>query len=345
MRIALDAMGGDQAPAVVVQGAAQAAQQFRLRNDEIILVGDQRLIEAELQRIHRIPKNLSIQHAKDVIGMHEPPITALKQKPDSSIRKCLELVRTGEADAVVSAGNTGAMVAGSIFTLGLLVGVRRPGIAAPFPTRRGGTCIVIDVGANIQCKTDHLLQYALMASIFSHHVYGKKSPRVGLLNIGEEELKGSSLLKETRVRMEQLPLNFIGNVEGRDIFEGECDVVVCDGFVGNVLLKTAEGLAETLMHGLRSEVGKGPVRRFGAWLLGPALRRLRYKADCAEYGGAPLLGVSGVCLKCHGRSTAEAISNGIRVAAEQCRYDVNQHIVLGLNASHLAVEPSRAAQS
>ncbi|MEE9201053.1 MAG: phosphate acyltransferase PlsX [Candidatus Brocadiales bacterium] len=328
MRVAVDAMGGDKAPKEIVRGAIQAARRFK--KDEIILVGNEpklaKLIKTYPPQYLTKLDNISIRHASEVIGMEESGIAALRKKSDSSITKCVELVANGEAEAVVSAGNTGAAVATSSMRLRTLKGVRRPCLAATVPTRYG-SCLIADIGANLKCKPIHLAQYAVMASVFSKYVLGVKEPRVGLLNIGSEHSKGNELAKETYNILSRLKLNFVGNSEGLDILEGKFDIVICDGFVGNVLIKFAEGLAETLMHVLKFEAMQEVRTKVGLKLLKPALKRMRNRMDYSEYGGVPLLGIEGVSIICHGRSDAKAIHNAIREALQFGKNDVNNHII------------------
>lgn len=324
MRVAVDAMGGDTAPREIVKGSVLAARQFP--DSEILLVGDEKAILHELDSCGTVPKNISVHHAPQVVGMDDPATYSIRQKMNSSITRSVELVAKGEAAAVVSAGHTGAAVAASTLHLRTLKGVRRPGIAAPLPTRYG-TCLVIDVGANISCKPLHLFQYGVMATIFSKYIFGTENPKVGLLNIGEEDAKGNDLAKETFALLSNSQLNFVGNVEGREIFDGKADVVVCDGFVGNVLLKFAEGLAMSLLSTIKVEAMKSFRAKVGLFLCKPAFVPLRAKMDFTEYGGVPLLGVNGVCIICHGRSDSRAIQNAIRVALQLSKNKVNEHIV------------------
>lgn len=324
MKVAVDAMGGDKAPYEVVKGSVLAAQQFQ--DSEILLVGDEKAIQRELEACRPIPKNISTHHAAQVVGMDDPATYSIRQKTNSSITRSVELVAKGEATAVVSAGHTGATVAASTLHLRMLKGVRRPGIAAPFPTR-SGLCLVIDVGANIACKPIHLYQYGVMSTIYSKGIFGLKAPRVGLLNIGEEDAKGNDLAKETFALLSNSPLNFVGNVEGREIFDGKADIVVCEGFVGNVMLKFAEGLATGLLSTIKAEAMKSFWSKLGLFLCKPAIAPLKAKMDFTEYGGVPLLGVNGVCIICHGRSDSKAIFNAIRVALQLSKNKVNEHIV------------------
>ncbi len=328
MRIAVDAMGGDEAPGVVVEGAIDCLSVLDGHN--VVLVGDRAQIDLAARALGGLPRGVEVLHASQVVRMNDKPIEAVRRKPDSSIARCVELLATGEADALVSAGNTGAVVALATLRLGLLEGVRRPGIAVGMPTVDGFT-LVIDCGANVKCTPEHLYQYGVMASAYSQDVYGKTLPRVGLLNIGQEQVKGNVLVKQAATLLEGSSLNYIGFVEGRDVFSGAADVVACEGFVGNVLLKVSEGLAEALIRMLREAFQRTLRRRIGAKLCEYALRELAARVDCSEHGGAPLLGVNGNCMIAHGGSDSRAIANAIRSAAEAAAYRVNEHIVAGLN--------------
>ncbi len=316
-------MGGDRAPGAVVAGAVQAARTLGL---EITLVGQEDRLQKELRRFKPVPPNLKVHHASEVIEMAESPALSVRKKRDSSICQMVELAKENEVDAVVSAGNTGAMVCAASLGLKLLKGIERPGIAVVIPTL-GGPTMVIDVGANIDPKPEHLYQYGLMGSVYMRQVVGKSNPTVGLLNVGEEEEKGTEFIRQTFKLLEEAPLNFIGNVEGRDIYTGRCDVIVCDGFVGNVALKVSESMALALAELLRRELKRTLWNRFGAMLLLPAFLGLRRRMDYAEYGGAPLLGVGGACFICHGASSPKAIRNAIRAAASFVSHDVNRFIV------------------
>jgi len=329
MKIAVDAMGGDFAPKQIVLGAVAAAKQL---DCEIVLVGDEEQVQAELEKISDW-KNLkiSIHHASEVIGMDEHPGAAVRRKKDSSIVVATKLVKKGECDAVLSAGSTGAAVASALFGLGRVKGVDRPTIATPIPTVHGAT-LLLDSGANVDSKPHHLLQSAMMGSIYYKYVFGEKKPRVGLLNIGEEATKGNEQALATYPLLENLKtINFIGNAEGRDIPKGTFDVVVCDGFVGNVVLKFAEGLAKTLLKLIKEAICDGGIfAKLGALLLAPALKKLAKRVDAAEYGGAPLLGVDGCYIICHGSSNARAIQSAINVANEYVKNNVLEHIKKGI---------------
>jgi len=311
MKIAVDAMGGDLAPGEIVKGAILAAKAY---NQPIILVGDEDKIRAELGNDN--PGGLiSIFHAPEVIAMGEHPAAAVKRKKNSSIVKATQLVKEGEASALVSAGNTGAAMASALLGLGRIKGIDRPAIAGVLPSETGST-VVLDVGANVDCKPKNLLQFAVMGYLYAHMILGVKNPRVGLLSNGEEETKGSELTLAAYPLLKNAGINFIGNVEGGDIFRGTVDVVVCDGFVGNVVLKSSEGLAVALYNTLKEEIKQSWVAKAGLLMAAKALMKFKKRIDYAEYGGAPLLGVNGVSIICHGRSSAKAVQNGIRVAIE-----------------------------
>ncbi|KPJ60634.1 MAG: hypothetical protein AMS15_06355 [Planctomycetes bacterium DG_23] len=329
--IAVDAMGGDRAPGEIVRGAVLGAKEYSDVN--LILVGDQRLIEGELCSSEtkniapEAKKRIGIHHAGEVIQMGESPALALRKKKDASIRRAAELMAKGEAECVISAGNTGAAVAAFTLLLKPLPKVLRPGIAVSFPAGKS-VCTVIDVGANIQCKPIHLFQYAIMASVFSHYIFGVENPKVGLLNIGAEVAKGTEVLKQAHELLSRSNLNFVGNVEGNDIHTGNCNVIVCDGFVGNVMLKLSEGLSfhilDTIEKALEAEHPEAleDIRA--------ELDILRRRNDYSEYGGAPLLGVDGLAIICHGSSDRRAMRNAVRVAREFSKFQVNKHIVAEL---------------
>lgn len=336
-RVALDAMGGDHGLPINIAGALLARRET---DHEIILVGDQGLIEQELAH-HGASNQFLIQHAPTVVGMHEKPADACRSKKDSSIMVCAELVAQGKADALISAGNSGATMAASLWHLRRLPGVSRPAIATLMPTLEGNA-IVLDVGANVDCKSKHLLQFAVMGSIYAHAILGIAQPRVGLLTIGEEEGKGNQVTLETHTLLKASGLNYVGHVEGRDIPTGEADVFVCDGFVGNILLKFGEGLAAAVLKLIKNEVRKHPLAIFGKYLLKGAFKELIRKTDPSEYGGAPLLGVNGVALISHGGADAKAIKNAVRTAGVFVERGINRQIsdrLVGTNA-HLA--PAKA---
>jgi glycerol-3-phosphate acyltransferase PlsX len=315
-------MGGDFAPREIVRGAIAARD--ALPEDEIILVGDAAAIRRELQEAGAARDRLTIVHASQRVGMADLPVEAVRRKPDSSMRRATELMAQGKADAVISAGNTGAFVAAAHMVAKRLPGIRRPGISVVFPTFYGPV-VLIDVGANVDSRPVHLLQYALMASLYARKVIGIENPRVGILNIGEESEKGNSLALESRQLIEKAPLRFCGNAEGRDIFNGRFDVIVCDGFVGNIVLKCVEALVSNMFQVIMQEFKDLDPK--AAAPLGPVLKELRRRHDAEEYGGAPLLGVNGIVIICHGNSSARAITNALRAAATYARQQVNRTIV------------------
>lgn len=325
MRVAVDAMGGDYTPLEIVLGSVQAAKEY---NCEIVLVGDQDKINKALEQCGNWRElKISVQHASEVIEMGEHPAVAIRKKKDSSVVVATRLVKEGTCDAVVSAGSTGAAVAAALFGLGRIKGVERPTIATPIPNPTG-TTVLLDSGANVDSKPKHLVQSAIMGSIYAQYVLGVNNPRVGLLNIGEEETKGNEQSLSTYPLLKKLQtVNFIGNVEGRDIPKGTVDVVVCDGFVGNVVLKLGEGLASVIMQLVKDAIkNSGIITKLASLMVLPALKGLKKKLDYAEYGGAPLLGVDGGFIICHGSSKAKAIKNAIRVAREFTDQNVVEHI-------------------
>jgi glycerol-3-phosphate acyltransferase PlsX len=323
MKIVIDAMGADNAPGVEVEGAIQAIQEFGY---DLVLVGDQARIEAELAKHKFRSEKLSIVHASDVIAMHDPAAISVRRKRDSSIVVGLELLKKGQADAFVSAGNTGAVVCAATLSLRMLPGIERPGIAIGIPVLTG-SALIMDVGANIDPKPMHMLQYGIMADAYCKYLLGKKNPTVGLLNVGEEESKGTEFIKEAHTLLSESKLNFIGNIEGRDIYSGKTDIILCDGFVGNVILKVSESVVDTIVQLLKREIKSSVIASLGALLSRSAFNELKKKMDYSEYGGAPLLGVDGRCIICHGSSTAKAIKNAVKFAGESIKQDVNKHIV------------------
>jgi glycerol-3-phosphate acyltransferase PlsX len=324
MDIGLDAMGGDHAPGPIVAGAVQAvAADPGLR---VVLVGDRAQVETLLPKDGPPAGRLDIFHCTQVITMEESPVLALRQKPDNSISRCWQLLAEKKVSAIVSAGNTGAMVAGGLRLRRFLPNVRRPGIAAVMPTLRG-PCVLLDVGANVYPKPEHLFQYGIMGSIFARHILQRPTPRIGLMNIGSEEKKGHELAKETHALFNSSPLRdqFVGNIEGRDIHRGACDVVVTDGFVGNVILKVSEGVFEFVMKMASQELFSIlDAERPKAQL---ALKNLVERYDYSEHGGAPLLGIDGICIICHGSSGDKAIKNALAVAAKYVASGLNEAIV------------------
>jgi glycerol-3-phosphate acyltransferase PlsX len=322
-KIAVDAMGGDHAPAVEVDGAVQASAQYGI---PIVLVGQEDRIHSQLQKHDTSGLAIEVVHASEVITMDDSAATAARKKKDSSIRVAARLMRDGGIAGVVSAGNTGAVMATVKMVLGTLSVVDRPALSTVLPTQKGKPAILLDVGANVDCKPHHLEQFAVMGDIYSRAIFGIRRPRVGLLSIGEEDSKGNELTKEAFKSLKLAPINFIGNVEGRDIFKGEIDVIVCDGFTGNVALKLSEGLIETFASMLKQELEKTIAAKVGYILAEKAFRAFRRRLDYSEYGGAPLLGVKGITIVCHGGSNANAIKNAIRVAHDFCKHNVNNAI-------------------
>lgn len=322
--IAVDAMGGDHAPKSEVDGAVRAAQSLNVR---VLLVGQQDILRRELE-MHEGAGELPIEirHASEHITMEDSAAKAVRTKRDSSIRIASRLVRSGEAHGLVSAGNTGAVMATAKMVQGMVPGVDRPALASAFPTLKGSPVVVVDVGANVDCEPRMLAQFAVMGEIYSRIIFRTERPRVGLLSIGEEEKKGNELTRNTTPLLKQLPFNFIGNVEGRDVYSGSVDVIVCDGFIGNVALKVSEGLVDMIKHMLHESLEATVTRKIGYVLSRAAYSDFRKRVDYSEYGGAPLLGVKGVCIICHGRSNANAIKNAIRVAAEFARGNINDQI-------------------
>jgi glycerol-3-phosphate acyltransferase PlsX len=333
--IALDAMGSDLAPRPEVEGAIVAARELGVR---VLLVGQQAALKAELSRHARRGADVQIVPAGDVITMDDAPVQAYRRKKDSSMHVAARLVRDGEAQATVTAGNTGAAMAVARFLLGTLPSVDRPALAAPFPTARGGACVLLDVGANVDSKPEHLVQFAVMGENYYRAIFGTHRPRVGLLSIGEEESKGNDLVRQTFEKLKKTSLNFAGNVEGKDIFAGNVDVIVCDGFIGNIALKISEGVASHIAGMLKKALQSTLAAQFGALLSRSAFQQFKKQIDYSEYGGAPLLGVRGVAIIGHGRSNANAVKNAIRVATELVRSKVSEKI-----EEELSVPAVRAA--
>jgi phosphate acyltransferase len=332
MKIALDGMGGDFAPANPVAGAIEALRRFP-QIEKLYVVGREGALKAELARHGPVPPRLEIVPATQVVEMKDAAIDAVRRKKDSSISRAVDLVKSGDADAVVSAGHTGAAVAAATVKLRTLPGVVRPGIATVLPTETN-LFVLIDAGANIDAKPVHLGQYAIMGAAYSQHVLGYANPAVGLMSIGTEEAKGNELTKVAFKLLSSLPINFRGNIEGHDLFENPVEVAVCDGFVGNVVLKTSESIASAMLHWLKRELMRTPLRMLGAFLAKGAFQVIRRKTNYEEIGGSPLLGVNGICIIAHGSSTALAITNAIRVAAESIQHDLNPHIIERIAAAH-----------
>ena len=336
-RIALDAMGGDHAPREIVKGALLAVAESPVT---VILVGKQEVIREHLPATP--PAEIEIVDAREVVDMDDAPIAPLRRKRNSSIRICANLVAEGKADAFVSAGNTGATWTSAKAVMGMIEGVSRPALAAILPSVKGHT-LLLDVGANVDTKPAHLREFAVMGHFYAQMVFGIDAPRVGLLSIGEEEGKGNELTRETFRVLKETGLNFIGNAEGRDVFNGNADVVVCDGFTGNVVLKAGEALGEFVSKTLREEMTRNPIRKLGGLLARSAFVDLKKRMDYSEYGGAPLLGVKGGCIVCHGRSNAKAIKNAIRVARDFARNRIDAKIRTKITDLHSREHDAAAA--
>ncbi len=332
MKIALDAMGGDFGPPNLVTGAVMALREYRHIN-KLFLVGDTAQIESELKKQGCNDRRIEIVHSTQVVDMSDRAWSAVRRKKDSSVSRAVDLVKRGDADAIVSAGHTGAAVAASMIKLRTLEGIDRPGIAALLPTQVN-VFVLIDAGANIDARPEHLLQYAIMGSVYSRHVLGYKKPTVGLISLGEEDVKGTELTKEVFQMLKRTDLNFRGNIEGRHLFEDPVEVVVCDGFVGNVILKTSESIAVAIFKWLKDELTRSKIHMVGAYLARKAFRVIKDKTNYEEYGGMPLLGVNGICIIAHGASTALAVKNALRVAAESIEQQVNPHIVEEIRRYH-----------
>lgn len=323
MRIGIDAMGGDHAPRNPVRGGIEAA--YLWPDLEIVLIGEENRVRAELEEEKNVPRNISVVHAPEVVGMEEPPVQALRKKRDSSLGVATRLQHEGQLDAFISAGNTGAVMAFSLTGLGRLEGVERPALATLMPTEQG-TCVVLDVGANLDSKPVHLVRFGIMGSLFTNYVLGREKPKVGLLSVGEESTKGDALTVRAHELLAKTNLNFIGNVEGQDVLKGKADVVVCDGFVGNVILKFTESVMSMLEASILKYVYTSIRARAGVFLMRPILRRFAKDLDYEEYGGAPLLGIRGTVIICHGRSSGKAIRNAVRVARLVVERGVNEKI-------------------
>ncbi|MFM8885140.1 MAG: phosphate acyltransferase PlsX [Chthoniobacterales bacterium] len=330
MRVALDAMGGDYAPQACVAGAVLALGEFP-KLEKLFLVGDNDRIRAELDKHNCHDPRIEIVHATQVVEMSETAVEGVRRKKDSSISRAVDLVKHGQADAVVSAGHTGAAVAATTIKLRTLEGVDRPGIAALLPTETN-LCVLIDAGANTDARPEHMLQYAIMGAVFSRYVLGYKNPAIGLMSIGGEDVKGSEFTKDIFKLLKASGLNFRGNIEGHDLFQNPVEVVLCDGFTGNVVLKSCEATAEAVFHWLKNELKKTPLRLAGAMLAKGAFKNIKKRTSYEEYGGSPLLGVDGICIIAHGSSSPKAIKNAIRVAIESIQTRINPHIVEELAA-------------
>jgi phosphate acyltransferase len=328
--IALDAMGGDHAPRAEVEGAILAARELGVR---ILLVGIEATVRQELNKHRHRELPIEVVNATEVITMSDSPSQAFRRKKDSSVHVAAKLVRDGKADALVSMGNTGAVMTVARFVLGTLKSVDRPALAAAFPNMKEKVTVILDVGANVDSKAVQIEQFAVMGEIYYRTIFGVKRPRVAMLSIGEEEMKGNELTREASSRLKQRSLNFVGNVEGRDVFRGNVDVIVCDGFIGNVALKISEGLVEHIGGMLKKAIKSSLTSQLGYVLSKSAFDDFRRRTDYSEYGGAPLLGVKGITIIGHGRSNPIAIKNAIRVAYELCRSHVNEKIEQEVSAA------------
>jgi glycerol-3-phosphate acyltransferase PlsX len=336
--VALDAMGGDHAPRAEVEGAVLAAREYP--DVRITLVGIEDKVRAELDRLRHTDLPIEVVAATDVVTMTDSPSHAFRRKKDSSLHVAARLVRDGKADALVSAGNTGAVMTVARFVLGTLPSVDRPALAWAFPNIKDRVSVMLDVGANVDSKPLHLEQFAVMGEIYYRALWGAKRPRVALLSIGEEDVKGNDLTREAAGLMKLSSFNFVGNIEGRDVFRGNVDVIICDGFIGNIALKLSEGLVEHIGGMLKKAIKSSLTSQIGYALSKKAFDAFRKRTDYAEYGGAPLLGVRGVTIIGHGRSNANAVKNAIRVAAELCRSGMNEKIEQELSAA--AAVPARS---
>jgi glycerol-3-phosphate acyltransferase PlsX len=329
MRIVVDAMGGDHAPQVVVDGAVQAAREWGW---QIILVGQRDVIQAELDKYETLGLPLKLQHASQVIEMDEHPAAAVRSKKGSSMVVGMEFLKRDDADAFVTAGNSGGALAAALFRLGRIRGIKRPALSTVFPSQTPqGYCFLLDIGANADCKPEYLLQFAMMGSLYAERVLGVENPRVAIVSNGEEEGKGNQLVQDTVPLLKESNLNFVGNAEGKDIVWDAGDVVVTDGFTGNVILKLAEGVSRFLLDVLKAEITRSNISKVGAMLSKPAFDAVKSRLDYREYGGAPLLGVDGTVIVAHGRSDAKAIKNAIRVAAQTVENGVLDAIKQGIN--------------
>jgi len=330
MKIIIDGMGGDNAPAEIVKGAVDAS---KLTDHEICIIGKSELIESELEKCNYDTDKITVADAREVIEMTDAPVKAVRTKKNSSMVKGLEMIKNGEGDLFISAGNTGALLAGGLFVLGRIQGIDRPALASIYPVLGGGASLLVDAGANSECKPDNLLEFGIMGSIYMDKVIGRHDPKVGLVNLGVEENKGSMLTKASYDLLEKSKVNFIGNIEAREVPEGVCDVIVCDGFVGNVIIKLTEGLAWHILKLLKKKFTEGAKALLGAALLKDKFKDLKTEFDYSEYGGAPILGVKGPVVKMHGASEANAVKNTIIKAipfAEENVVEIIQNSVLDI---------------
>ena len=342
MKIAVDAMGGDFAPANPVAGAVEALRS----NDHIsrlYLVGDKPRIEAELRQHGLADSRLEIVHASEVIEMHDPPVQAVRRKKDSSMNRAIDLVKQGEADAIVSAGNTGALMTAALLKLRMLEGVDRPGLAVLIPAP-DNVFVLMDVGVNLEPRPENLVQYAVMSSLYSQQILKYQTPRIAVFSIGSEDMKGNELTLETHRLLKQTGLNFVGNIDGHDLFANIADVVIADAFVGNAVLKSCESTTRVLGKWLKHEMTRNPLRMLGGLLARGAFKAFIRRVDPDEYGGAVLLGINGICIKAHGASTPKAIKNAIRLATEFVESQFNEHIVERIKHVHDQIQQTTVAQ-
>jgi phosphate acyltransferase len=343
MKLAIDAMGGDFAPQNIVAGAVEALR-GNSHIDRLYLVGDQARVEAELRKLGASDNRIEVVHASEVIEMDDPPVQAVRRKKDSSMTRAIDLVKRGDADAIVSAGNTGALLTASQVKLRTLDGVDRAGLAVLLPAPQN-VFVLMDAGANLEPAPSNLVQYAIMGSMFSKQILGYERPRVAVLSIGTEDIKGNELTLEAHRLLKQTNLNFVGNIDGHDLFSNHADVIVTDAFVGNAVLKACESTARLVARWLRDEITRNPLRMMGGLLASGAFRALKRKADPDEYGGAVLLGINGICIKAHGASSPKAVKNAIRVATEFVESKFNEHMVEEIRKFHDKVRQNSFAQS
>jgi glycerol-3-phosphate acyltransferase PlsX len=342
MKIAVDAMGGDFAPQNIVAGAVHALSTGGPIT-HLFLVGDKTRIEAELATFGARDSRIEIVHATEVIEMRDSPVRAVRRKKDSSMTRAIDLVKRGDADAVVSAGNTGALLTAAHLKLRTLKGVDRPGLACLIPSPEN-IFVLMDAGANLEPHPINLVQYAVMGSLYSQQVLGYKSPRVAVFSLGTEEMKGNELTQETHRLLKQSNLNFVGNIDGHDLFGNVADVIITDAFVGNAVLKACESTVRLVTRFIKDEMKKNTVRKLGALLSSGAFKAIKRKADPDEYGGAVLLGINGICIKAHGSSSPKAIKNAIRIASEFVEAQFNEHIVEEIGKLHAKLEQTKTAQ-
>ena len=342
MKIAVDAMGGDFAPRNIVAGAVEALRE-QSHITRLFLVGDTARIEAELSKLSPRDPRLTIVQASEVIAMDDPPVQAVRRKKDSSMCRAIDLVKRGEADAILSAGNTGALLTAAHLKLRTLEGVDRPGLACLIPAP-GNAFVLMDAGANLEPHPINLVQYAVMGSLYSQQIVGYKEPRIAVFSLGTEEMKGNELTLEAHRLLKKTDLNFIGNIDGHDLFGNVADVIIADAFVGNAVLKACESTARVITHWLKDEIKKNPLRMLGALLAIGAVKSLKRKLDPDEYGGALLLGINGICIKAHGASSAKAIKNALRIAVECVEGQFNEHIVEEIKKLHAKLQKNQPAQ-